>query len=466
VIAATPHPRRARRNVGILDAMKTETQEEEAIASSDDGGGVSPGLVVVYSVDRPKCLVLPLVDGALELGRDELAAAGIPDGRVSRRHVRVEHDGARFHVRDLDSRNGTFVDGQKVQTARQLAAPVVRIGRTLLLPVRDRRLFEWPGITSEGGVIMGPTLRAAHDRIAAIGRTGANLLVLGESGSGKELCAATFHAAGREEGRPLVAVNCATIPKELAERTLFGARRGAYTGAVTDAVGLVQAASGGTLFLDEIAELEPGVQAKLLRVLETKQVLPLGGVQPVAVDLRVCAATHKNLREEVQAGRFREDLYFRIGRPELRLPPLRARREEIPWLVQRALGALPAGARVVAGTEFIEACLLRPWPGNVRELLVEVTTAAIAARSSKRDTLTSSNLDGEAGRSLQNSSIDDPESSDRPDTPAPGAEALEAALRAEQGNVARAAARLGLSRSRLRRLIEREGIDVRSLRST
>jgi DNA-binding NtrC family response regulator len=447
-----------------------ETIEDEDEFSCDSADTAHPGLVVIYAGDRPQCLVLPFVNGAIEVGRDELATAGIPDGRVSRSHLRVEHEGPLWIVHDLGSRNGTFADGRQVQRTR-LPSPIVRIGRTLLLPVLDHRPFEAPGVVVRGGVVMGPRLAAAHDRIAAIGRCGANLLVRGESGSGKELAAATFHAAAGPASRPLVAVNCATIPRDLAERTLFGACRGAYTGAVTDTIGLVQAADGGTLFLDEIAELDAIVQAKLLRVLETRKVLPLGGVKPVAVDLRLCAATLKNLRGEVTAGRFREDLYFRIGRPALVLPPLRERREEIPWLIERALGALPPAARATASAELVEACLLRGWPGNVRELLAEVTNAAVVARGAQRSAISASDLEDEAGRSLDAAKgaepdvPDAPDAEARPETPLPGPAAIEAALRAEQGNVARAAARLGLSRARLRRFIERQGIDVRSLRS-
>jgi DNA-binding NtrC family response regulator len=348
-----------------------------------------------------------------------------------------------------------------VQSARRLIAPVVRIGRTVMIPVGDFRPYEPGGIVVRDAVVMGPALQRLRERIALIAQSGANLLVLGESGAGKELCAEAFHAASAGgPARPFIAVNCATIQKELAERILFGARRGAYTGA-TDVIGLVQAADGGTLFLDEIAELDLGVQAKLLRVLETKRVTPLGAVNPVPVSVRVCAATHKDLRVEVTEGRFRGDLYFRVGRPEVRLPPLRQRREEIPWLVERALASAPiGGAKLTACAELVEAAMLRPWPGNVRELLSEARIAALSAMADRRTCLAATDLDDEAGCALEPSD-EDP----RPEAPAPDAGAMEAALRAEQGNVARAAARLGVARSRVRRFVERQGIDVRALRS-
>ncbi|MDI1446362.1 sigma 54-interacting transcriptional regulator [Polyangium sp. 6x1] len=447
--------------------MKTETLDDALGFSAGTAVGTHPGLVVVHAGGQPQHLVLPFPKGerAMELGRDELAAAAIPDGRVSRRHVRIELDGERWIVRDLGSRNGTFVGGRQVQSARNLSECVVRIGHTVMLPVGDRRPYESRPLVVDARAVMGSSLQMLRERVALIARSGANLLVLGESGAGKELCAEAFHAASAPgPSRPFVAVNCATIQKELAERILFGARRGAYTGAVTDTVGLVQAADGGTLFLDEVAELDPGVQAKLLRVLETKRVTPLGAVHPIEVDVRVCAATHKDLRVEVTEGRFRGDLYFRIGRPEVRLPPLRERSEEIPWLIERALASVGEdAAKVTAGAGFVEACMLRPWPGNVRELLAEVKIAALSATAARRASLLAEDLDEEAGRALV--PVDAPEADARLDTPAPEPDAIEAALRAEQGNVARAAARLGVTRGRVRRFIERQGLDVRALRS-
>ena len=155
----------------------------------------------------------------------------------------------------------------------------------------------------------------------------------------------TRHATAPESNAPFVAVNCAAIPEGLAERLLFGARKGAYSGATADAEGYIQAANRGTLFLDEIAELDPLVQAKLLRVLETREVLPLGASRAKKVDIGICAASHRRLRDEVTAGRFREDLYFRIGRPEVQIPPLRERLDEIPWFVARELRRVDPSSR-------------------------------------------------------------------------------------------------------------------------
>jgi DNA-binding NtrC family response regulator len=447
--------------------LRTETEADSAETTPPDAAAC-PGLLLVYAGGRPAHLPLPLADGARVLGRDELAAMGVPDKRVSRRHLRVELAGGRWSVRDLGSRNGTFVDGHPCDHAVDLVEPVIRMGRTLILPVGDIRPHVAPGLAVRDGVVMGPALAAAHRRIVLVAKSGGSLLVNGGSGSGKELAAQAFHAA-TGSGRALIAVNCATIQRELAERVLFGARRGAYTGAVADTTGLVQAADGGTLFLDEIAELDLVVQAKLLRVLETKRVTALGAVSPTPVDMRLCAATHKDLRAEVAEGRFREDLFFRIGRPHVRLPSLPDRRDEIPWLVEHALTAPPVDGATTATAELMEACLVRRWPGNVRELLAEVRIAALAAASDGRTAVTAADLDAEAGRTFRAALTTarvapaEPSGGAVPSSPPP--HEIEAALRAERGNVARAAARLGVPRIRVRRFVEREGIDLRAFRS-
>jgi hypothetical protein len=360
--------------------MPTETAEDD-IAPSVAAAADNPGLIAVFAGERPCCRVFPLTGRGL--GREELTAAGIDDARVSRSHVLVEREGDRWCVRDLGSRNGTYVHGRPAQVVRH-AAPVIRVGRTLLIATRDCRPFAAPGVVVRGDAILGPTLQAVHARVAATAASRAHLLIQGESGTGKELAARAYHAASGAEQRPFVAVNCATIPRELAERILFGARKGVYTGAVSDAVGLVQAADRGTLFLDEIAELDLGVQSKLLRVIETGSVTMLGGVAPVAVDVRVCAATLRNLRAEVAAGRFREDLYFRIGRPEVRLPPLRERREEIPWLVARRSPLRTSTTRPAA-----RCSRPRPRPCRMRPTSGRRTTSTRSSRLCAPSTATS-----------------------------------------------------------------------------
>jgi transcriptional regulator with PAS, ATPase and Fis domain len=202
-----------------------------------------------------------------------------------------------------------------------------------------------------------------------------------------------YHRASRRAGA-VVPVNCAAIPHALAERLLFGVKRGAYSGAEADASGYIQDADGGTLFLDEIAELDLQVQAKLLRVLESRELMPLGASKPRRVDFALCSATNKDLRALVASGAWREDLYFRIARPAVTLPPLRNRPEEIPALVADELAGLSTPA--TAHVSLIEQCLLRPWPGNVRELLAEIRAAAQAAHA-EGNRVTSRHLPANAG---------------------------------------------------------------------
>jgi transcriptional regulator with PAS, ATPase and Fis domain len=253
-----------------------------------------------------------------------------------------------------------------------------------------------------------------------------------------------------------VAVNCAAIPPGLAERLLFGARRGAFSGAVADAEGYLQAAHKGTLFLDEVGDLDLAVQAKLLRVLETKEVLPLGASRASAVDIRVCSATLCNLRERVTNGEFRQDLYYRIGRPEVEVPPLRDRREEIPWLIAHEIARVQPG--LTASIGLLETCMTRAWPGNIRELVSEIRTASRAALDEGEEMVCSDHLSETAGERLE-------QAPPPPDSPALARKLrIEEALRREEGNVTRAAQSLGMHRTQLRRWLARYGIEARDFR--
>lgn len=312
-------------------------------------------------------------------------------------------------------------------------------------------------------------MRALARQIDRVAQSDVTVAIFGESGTGKELVARAIHQRGPRAGGPFVAINCAAIPEGLAERLLFGARRGAYSGATHDTEGYVQAAHGGTLFLDEVAELDAAVQAKLLRTIDTRQVLELGAVAPRPVQIRICAATH-DLRARVAQGRFRDDLYYRIGRPEVRLPPLRERTEEIPWLLTqcaKAVGAVGGEAPPTIHHSMIIACAMRRWPGNLREFVGEARRAVTRALDEGRRTVEAKDLDPLAGIGL---GPETPEphtrqtgSDVRPGpsrvSPAPPEDEIAEALRLERGNVSRAASRLGVHRNRIRRWLEKNGVD-------
>ncbi|XYH95686.1 sigma 54-interacting transcriptional regulator [Sorangium sp. So ce1128] len=431
--------------------------------------------MLIFSVDRPRCDVLPLKDGELELGRGEVGGVPLYDLRMSRRHARVRWSQGQWEIEDLDSRNGTSVDGVPLTGARAGGEPrVVRTGSSLFVIQADVEPFR-AGISTTGGTILGPTLARSWDAIDRAARSGTVLHITGESGTGKEHAARAFHALGLRRGGPFVAVNCAAIPDGLAERLLFGARRGAYSGAGADAEGYVQAASGGVLFLDEVAELDLGVQAKLLRALEAREVIPLGASRPVPVDFALVSATHKDLRAQVAAGKLREDLFFRIAQPTVRIPRLRERPEEIPWIIDAALRSAGTSAPLAAHATLLEACLLRAWPGNVRELMAEIRAAAQEAQSARSPVVQARHLSSSAGHAFASSqpSIPQPsapgaaeqssrsrlaaaeERSARRPASLPSDEVIEETLRREGGNVARTARTLGVHRTQLRRWLDR-----------
>jgi two-component system NtrC family response regulator len=228
--------------------------------------------------------------------------------------------------------------------------------------------------------------------IEQAGPSEATVLITGDSGTGKELVAAALHAASPRTRGPLIKVNCAALPGDLLESELFGYVKGAFTGAVKDKPGRFQLASGGTLFLDEIGELPLGLQAKLLRAIQERQVEPLGGVGAVPVDVRLLAATNRNLVAEVQAGRFREDLYFRLNVLEVAIPPLRERMDDLPLLTAHLLRKLARKNNKTVrevSPAFMETLARHDWPGNVRELENALERALVLSRT---DSLSASDL--------------------------------------------------------------------------
>jgi transcriptional regulator with GAF, ATPase, and Fis domain len=431
-------------------------------------------VVVVFCGGAAASRAIAFDAGAIELGRGE-GAGELADGRVSRRHARVAFDGLRWRVTDLGSQNGTFVDGVPAAAHVQAAVDrVIRVGDSLIVPCPDVGPLQRLGVRSIDGFVRGPAMLDILARVADAARAGSTLHIRGESGTGKEGVAQAFHRAGARAERPFVAVNCAAIPHAIAERLLFGAKRGAYSGADADAVGYVEQADGGTLFLDEIAELELQVQAKLLRVLESHEVLPLGASRPRKVEFHLCSATNKDLRALVSGRALREDLYFRVGQPTVMLPALRNRPEEIPALIAQELAALSPPPAI--HVSLIEQCLLRPWPGNVRELLTEIRAAARAAVRD-RQRVEARHLAATAGTVFGGAMPEarpgteppvearDPAAADPPRKrmsrdAAEWRQRIEDALRANAGNVAATARALGLHRTQLRRLVERHGIAI------
>ncbi|MCB9551892.1 MAG: sigma-54 dependent transcriptional regulator [bacterium] len=220
-------------------------------------------------------------------------------------------------------------------------------------------------------------MRAIFQHLERIASSELTVLIQGETGTGKELIAHAIHTRSDRRDRPFVVVDCSAIPRDLIESTLFGHERGAFTGAVAQHRGLFEQADGGTIFLDEIGELDIALQPRLLRVLENRELKRVGGDRTLHIDVRVLAATNRDLRQMVDDGRFREDLYYRLGVVPVRLPALRERRADIPLLIDEFLRELDGAARPTLSEDALDALIAYDWPGNIRQL----KNAVIRARS-------------------------------------------------------------------------------------
>jgi transcriptional regulator with GAF, ATPase, and Fis domain len=329
-----------------------------------------------------------------------------------------------------------------------------------------------PGVVEPIGE--SPAVRALRSEIAAVAGLGSTVLLTGETGVGKGVVAREIHRCSRRPG-PLVHVDCAGLAPGLVESELFGHERGAFTGAVACRPGRFELAGSGTIFLDEIGELEPALQAKLLRVLQDREFERLGGGRTRTMPARVIAATSRDLRRAVQAGRFRADLYFRIAVVHLALPPLRERRADIPLLARAFLARLAKDLELppaLPSPDFLERLAAHPWPGNARELhnvleRVLIRCAGGALRPADLEgaldpPLRPADLEGALDPPLRPADLEgalDPPLAAAADPsaapPAPSAERIRAVLEQSGGNVALAARRLGLSRTTLRRRIRR-----------
>ncbi|MDI1483280.1 sigma 54-interacting transcriptional regulator [Polyangium sp. y55x31] len=410
-------------------------------------------------------------DAVVELGLDPVVVGSgiecdlvVDDPYVSRRHCQLVMTTRGVVVRDLGSRNGIWV--QKIRVVEAVLPPGagVSLGK-LSLTVEAEGAVRVPLSAGEQfGEAVGKSMamRALFARLQRAAETDEPVLMLGESGTGKELLARAIHQTSPRRGGPFVVFDCGAVAPSLVESELFGHEKGAFSGAQSARVGLLESANGGTLFLDELGELPLDLQPKLLRALESRQVKPVGGNRMRPLDLRVVAATHRDLKARVSSGEFREDLYYRLAVVEVRVPPLRERRDDIPVLVERLLAQrTPPCTLAELPPNTLEMLAGHTWPGNVRELR-NTLARLILFRGGEGGSLPG--LEGDA-KSVTAAPVP---------LRMPFHEAREVVLedferryaaehlRAHEGNVSAAARAMGVSRQFLHKLISEHGLKGQS----
>jgi DNA-binding NtrC family response regulator len=310
----------------------------------------------------------------LSIGSDAINGLVVDDPTVSRFHCEISVDAGSVKLVDLESRNGTAINGVRVLSAFLEPGAVVGVGRsTIRFDISPESTSLSISAQPRFGSLLGQSLamRTTFALLERVAVANATVLLEGETGCGKGAAAESIHRASARRHGPFIVIDCGALPAALLESELFGHERGAFTGAQTRRVGAFEAANGGTVFLDEIGELPAELQPKLLRVLENRHVRRVGSNAYVPVDVRVVTATHRDLRADVNAGRFRSDLFFRLAVVRITLPPLRARPEDIPLLAEHLLASLDATPAEIAAQlthARVEELKLAPWPGNVREL--------------------------------------------------------------------------------------------------
>ena len=301
------------------------------------------------------------------------------DDTVSRYHCKIIQDDTGYVLVDNSSTNGTFINKVRVREAFLKPGCTVAVGQSLLkFNAREEEVQIVPSRADRCGSLIGGNakMREIYSIIEKIAPTATTVVIDGETGTGKEVVAQVIHSLSPRSRNELVVFDCGAVPPNLIESELFGHEKGSFTGAVMSREGLFEQANGGTLFLDELGELPIDLQPKLLRALESREVRPVGSTKAHKVDVRIIAATNRNLEDEVRAGRFRQDLFYRLSVVRLHLPSLAARLDDIPVLVQHFLdhgsyNRTPAGTPKVRGVarDAMAALSTYPWPGNVRELV-------------------------------------------------------------------------------------------------
>ncbi|MGC4117021.1 MAG: sigma 54-interacting transcriptional regulator [Myxococcales bacterium] len=366
------------------DATLAQDRDRGTVVQPHSAADVTDLAVRLHVTAHGAERVVPFRDEAV-VGSGERASVQLDDPFVSATHARLERSEGGFKVVDLASKNGTFVGAARVVEAVVPLGCPVRVGQTELVLKKPEKSDTGVPVF-EGMVGGGEAMRKVYETIERVAPAQAAVAIFGESGSGKELVARAVHQRSPRASKPFVPVNCGALSKELVESELFGHEKGAFTGAEKMHRGAFEEADGGTLFLDEIGELPLTLQAKLLRALELGEIKRVGASRPMNVDVRIIAATNRDLRAEIRKGAFREDLYWRLCVVPIQLPPLRARRGDLALLIRHFLKAFSPANALVALTKQAEAKLLEhPWPGNVRELKNIVHRSLLLRRGEQID---------------------------------------------------------------------------------
>jgi transcriptional regulator with PAS, ATPase and Fis domain len=432
-------------------------------------------LLVVGSAERPALPArtrLQIVGDELTIGRradgpeGTVNVAVLDDGLVSGRHARIARGAGGYDIEDLGSKNGTWVDNLRTEGKVRLRDGALVFCGNHIAVFRMVSHIELEAIKAELVAPLGPvataspTLAVACDRLRRLAASEGELLIVGETGVGKEVYARAVHAASGRKGH-FMAINCAAIPRDLVESELFGYRQGAHSTAHQAKAGLIEEAEGGTLFLDEIGEMTPEAQIKILRFLQDRELTPLGSTRPRRMDVRILAATNRTAGGPGKGpGGLRDDIVARLGAAPIFLPPLRNRMEDLGALAAHFLGATS-----VPGGQFeqpaFRALALHTWPLNVRELEKIVSTAAVLTGGSKPIAIR--DLPEPIARTI---AVPAAPGARRSAGPSPTAAQLEELLRRYEGNVADVSRELGKHRAAVWRWIKKFGLGPQKFRRT
>jgi DNA-binding NtrC family response regulator len=456
-----------------LDMKKVLDQDTEKLPQGSDLGTVlSISEAHLTVVEGPGAgLEVPCGERSVRIGSAPDNDLVIADSAVSRHHAVLEPSGGRLLVRDLGSTNGTFLADVQVREAYAMPECLMRMGKTTLrLHVKPRRVFIPPYPGDRFGALVGAShrMRQLFGLLSWVAPTETTVLITGPTGTGKEVVARSIHQASARARRPFVVLDCGAVDPGLIGSEVFGHEVGAFTGAMSKRIGVFEQGQGGTVFIDEVGELPLDLQPKLLRLLESRELRRLGSNQPVALDVRVLAATNRDLEGMVARKEFREDLYYRLCQVRVSLPSLSERREDIPQLVgailERIKGKVRARAASKEALAFLAGC---PLPGHVRQLVNVVERAAQVCRGPTlaledllvfEDEIRSSAAPGAgpgaSGQAHVRSCV--------PEAARPLAEVeketIIANLEAHRGNLARTARALGIAVNTLKARMHRHGI--------